>query len=196
MNNVLSKAWPTSSVRILNRTKTIITLAATLFIIHYSLFPALASAVCPICTIAVVGGLGLSRYLGIDDSITGIWIGGLMISLSFWLTEWLYKRYKKMEKYNKNVVIITSILFWYGFTFIPLEWTNILGHPFNTILGVDKLIFGSIVGSTVFLFSILADKKVRQMKGKQLFVYQKVVFPMLGLTFVSLLVYFWGGLLY
>ena len=107
----------------------------------------------------------------------------------------LYSVYNLSEN-HKVLLFIISILFWYGFTFIPLKYTNILGHPFNTILGIDKLIFGSIVGSTVFLFSILADKKVRQMKGKQLFIYQKVVFPMLGLTFVSLLVYFWGGLLY
>ena len=168
----------------------------SLFVIHYSLFPARAAAVCPVCTVAVIGGLGLSRYLGIDDSITGIWIGGLMISLSFWLVEWAYKKFPKIEKFNKNVAIVISILFWYAFTFVPLKYTNIMGHPLNKILGMDKLIFGSFVGSVVFLIAIWADKKVRKMKGKQLFVYQKVVFPVATLIVTSLIMYFWGGYLY
>ncbi len=35
-----------------------------------------AQAICPICTIAVGAGVGFSRYLGIDDTIAGLWIGG------------------------------------------------------------------------------------------------------------------------
>jgi hypothetical protein len=34
--------------------------------------------VCPVCTIAVAGGVGLCRYLGIDDLISGSWIGALL----------------------------------------------------------------------------------------------------------------------
>ena len=34
-----------------------------------------AKAICPVCTVAVGAGIGLSRWLGIDDSITGLWIG-------------------------------------------------------------------------------------------------------------------------
>jgi hypothetical protein len=39
--------------------------------------------VCPVCTIAVAGGVGLCRYLGIDDLISGAWIGALLFSLFF-----------------------------------------------------------------------------------------------------------------
>ena len=34
-----------------------------------------AQAVCPVCIVAVGAGLGLSEYLGIDDTIAGVWIG-------------------------------------------------------------------------------------------------------------------------
>ena len=36
-----------------------------------------AHAVCPVCTVAVGAGLGLAEWLGIDDSISGLWIGAL-----------------------------------------------------------------------------------------------------------------------
>ncbi|MCX6758247.1 MAG: hypothetical protein NTX14_00895, partial [Candidatus Nealsonbacteria bacterium] len=48
-----------------------------------------ALAVCPICTVAVGAGLGLSRWFGIDDSISGLWIGGLIVSFILWTIDWL-----------------------------------------------------------------------------------------------------------
>jgi len=32
-------------------------------------------AVCPVCTVAAGAGVGLSRWLGIDDIIIGLWVG-------------------------------------------------------------------------------------------------------------------------
>src|SRR3990172_4136169 len=51
-----------------------------------------ALAVCPVCTVAVGAGLGISRALGIDDTVTSVWIGGLILSMSFWLIDWLKKK--------------------------------------------------------------------------------------------------------
>ncbi len=31
---------------------------------------------CPVCSISIGVGVGLCRYLGIDDLISGVWIGG------------------------------------------------------------------------------------------------------------------------
>jgi hypothetical protein len=30
--------------------------------------------ICDLCTIGVVAGLAVSRYLGVDDSVIGVWI--------------------------------------------------------------------------------------------------------------------------
>ena len=87
-------------------------------------------------------------------------------------------------------------LFWYGLTLVPLQLTGIMGHPFNTILGIDKILFGTAVGSVFFLLGIWADKKVREKRGKQLFLYQKVVFPVVALAIISLVIYYFGGYLY
>ena len=48
-----------------------------------------ANAVCPVCTVAVGAGLEGARLLGVDDVITGIWAGGLTLSLFFWTAGWL-----------------------------------------------------------------------------------------------------------
>ncbi len=51
-----------------------------------------AQAVCPVCIVAVGAGLGLSEYLGIDDSIAGVWIGGMLIALSTWTISYCDKK--------------------------------------------------------------------------------------------------------
>jgi len=140
-----------------------------------------AHAVCPVCTIAVGAGLGLSRFLGIDDSVSGVWVGGLILSTSFWLSSWLRK---------KNIsfwaIEIISVALMYAFVLIPLWVRGVLGHPFNTILGIDKFIFGVIVGSITFLAGMISDRRVRKLKGAQLFSFQRVIFPVGALIIASL----------
>lgn len=159
-------------------------------------FPKTALAVCPVCTIAVGAGLGVSRWLGIDDSVSGIWVGGLIISLSFWLSDWLKKKnVKYLAKLKERVLVTSSIVVWSLLTYLPLWKTGIIGHPYNTIFGMDKLIFGSIIGAGAFFLGVFADKKVREKKGKQLFNFQRVVLPVTALIIASLVVYFYGGYL-
>ena len=51
--------------------------------------PSQTLAFCPVCTIAIGAGIGLSRWIGVDDGITGLWVGGLIISLIIWFLSWL-----------------------------------------------------------------------------------------------------------
>ena len=141
--------------------------------------------VCPICTIAVAGGVGLCRYLGIDDLISGAWIGALLFSLFLWTIEWLNKKKIKFL-FRKPLVFI----FWYGLTIFPLMKIGIIGHPQNKFLGIDKLIFGIFSGTVVFLLSILFENYLRKKnQDKAYFKFQKVLIPILFLTILSLI--FW-----
>jgi len=151
---------------------------------YYLLLPTKASAVCPVCTVAVGAGLGLSRFIGIDDAVTGVWVGGMLVSLSFWSASYLEKKQIKLPQKS-----LFSFIIWSFITLLPLNISGIIGHPFNTFLGIDKLLFGSMVGTISFITAIFADKKVREKKGKQLFDFQKVVFPLLSLVIVSIIMF-------
>jgi len=142
-------------------------------------------AVCPVCTIAVAGGVGLCRYLGIDDLISGVWIGALLFSLFLWSIDWLNK--KKIKFLFRKPLIFA---FWYGLVIFPLMKIGIIGHPQNTFLGVDKLIFGIFSGTIVFLISILFENHLKKKnQGKAYFKFQKVVIPISFLLVLSLI--FW-----
>jgi len=157
----------------------------SLYTLPSILFPSVAYAVCPVCTVAVVAGLGLSRWLGVDDTVSGVWIGGIILSSSFWFASWLKK---KNITFPYLTVISAAII--YAIVLLPFQFAKIIGHPFNTLWGVDKLILGTLIGSIVFLAAVFADRKVREIKGKQLFNFQRVVFPVGALAIMSLVFYF------
>ncbi len=147
--------------------------------------PGSVNAVCPVCTVAIGAGLGLSRYLGVDDLISGIWVGGLILSFSLWLINWLVKKQIKFWGMSWLAVILM-----YALTLLPLWWGDILGHPFNKIWGIDRLLAGVIAGSVIFMLAVWVDKMVRKTYDRQLFIYQKVVFPVAGLILMSIFAYF------
>lgn len=158
----------------------------TVFSLINLMLPVKALAVCPVCTIAVGAGLGLSRWLGIDDTVSGLWVGGLLLSSSFWLVDWLVRKGVTINRTILNVVVIALF---YLLTLVPLWETKIIGHPFNTIFGFDKLLIGTAVGSILFLIALGADKVARKIHGSQFFIYQKVVFPVSILIVASVIIY-------
>src|SRR3989344_8410054 len=85
-----------------------------LFLISYFLYPDSVYAVCPVCTVAVGAGLGLSRALGIDDAVTSVWIGGLILSMSYWAIDWLGKKNLSLtKKLGPKKLEITTIILMY-----------------------------------------------------------------------------------
>ena len=159
----------------------------SIFVVSF-IFAKKVLAVCPLCTIAVGTGVGFSRWLGIDDTITGLWIGGLVVSMITWTENWLEK--KKIRFRGR---ILVNILTYYALIIIPLYYSDIIGNPLNTLCacGLDKLLFGIIAGSLSFWFGTswyfyLKEKN----NGHAYFPFQKVVMPIVPLIILSIIYYF------
>ena len=155
------------------------------------LFTQQALAVCPVCTVVVGAGVGFSRWLGIDDVIIGLWIGGLIVSLIIWTESWFDR---KNIKFKARAII--TILIYYLLIIIPLFFTGILGNPKNSILCfcnfyLDKLLLGIIVGSFAFWFSASWYVYLKEKNnGRSYFSFQKVVMPILLLIILSIIFYY------
>ena len=133
-------------------------------------FAGFTNAVCPVCVVAVGAGVGLCRWLGIDDIISGIWMGGLTASLIMFTYFWLVKK-GWVFRFSKTIVS----LIYYLLIFAPLYFYNIVGHPLNKLWGVDKLLLGIILGTVAFLLSYWIDVFLRKKNGGNIyFYYQKV----------------------
>lgn len=146
-----------------------------------------ALAVCPVCTLAVAAGVGLSRWLGIDDTITGLWIGGLIVSMITWTLSWLDK--KQIRFIGRS--IITAIGY-YALVVVPLYFMGVIGNPANAIYlsWLDKLLLGIIVGSAGFWAGASWYYYLKKNNSHAYFPFQKVVMPIAPLIILSVLFYF------
>ena len=133
-----------------------------------------AMAVCPVCTVAVGAGLEGMRLLGVDDVITGIWAGGLTLSLFFWTAGWLKKHNVKSVFWQ----IIVPFVFYYGL--LALVYA-LPGVEFGaaTLWGIDKFLLGIIVGTIAFYMGARWYIKIKRDNGGHAkFAFQKVVVPL------------------
>lgn len=148
-----------------------------------------AKAVCPVCVVAVGAGLGLSQYLGIDDSISGVWIGGLTAAVAAWTINWFNK--KKWDFGNKTGRDIITVIAYYLMVFWPLLNQNLIGHPANKLFGIDKLALGAALGSLAFTgASLWYENLKKKNNGHAYFPFQKVAMPFGSLAILSIIFYF------
>jgi len=145
-----------------------------------------AQAVCPVCVVAVSACVGLSQYLGIDDTISGVWIGGLLVSMIIWTIDWLKR--KNIKFYFRKILVIGLF---YVFTIGPLYKSEMIGHPANKLWIMDKLLLGIILGSIFFLGAVFLNSHLKKKNsGKVFFPFQKVVVPIVTLGILSGVFYF------
>lgn len=145
-----------------------------------------AYAMCPVCTAAVAAGVGLSRYLGVDDTVTGVWIGALIVSSAMWTVNWLAKK-----KITFPLSYLITTLAYFLLIMGPLFWKDIVGHPLNKVMGIDKLLFGSLLGVLVFVASVFFHNFLKKRNnGKSYFDFQRVVLPVSSLIIASAIMYF------
>lgn len=145
-----------------------------------------AYAVCPVCTVAVGAGLGLAEWLGIDDSISGLWIGALIVSMSLWTINWLNK--KEIRFPGRKILIFLA---YYSMVILPLWLKGKIGHPLNRLCGIDKLLFGIILGSVLFAVAVIFHNYVRKRNNNiSYFKGQKIAFALAPLILASIVLFY------
>lgn len=151
-----------------------------------TILPVKALAVCPVCAIGVAAGLGLAEVLGIDDTITGLWIGALIVAFIYLTVNWLVK---KKWKFKGDTLTVTIL--YYASIIIPLYYIGDIGHANHKLWGIDKLLLGMGLGSISFWgFALWYQTIKRKNNGRALFPFQKVIMPISPLAILSIVFYF------
>jgi len=143
---------------------------------------------CPLCTAGTIIGVGVTRSLGWDDSIIGIFVGAMIVSSALWFNNILKKRNIGGNTFLRigSITIATFVLAVLSFYF-----AGIFG-PANTyrIFGMEKIIFGTISGAIVsFAAFFISNELKRKNEGKVLFNYQTMVLTFGALALNALI--FW-----
>src|SRR3989338_6085162 len=141
---------------------------------------------CPLCTAATIVAVGVTRSLGWDDSIVGVFVGAMIVSSALWLNNILKKRNVGGNAFLRisSITIATFVL-----TVLSFYFAGLFG-PANTyrIFGMEKIIFGTISGTIVSFATFFASNEIkRRNKGKVLFNYQTMVLTLGTLILNALL---------
>ena len=155
------------------------------------------SAHCPLCTTGAVIGVGITRSLGVDDSIVGLFVGAVIISTVLWFNKWLFKKNIKIPFQETLLVIISFLSFAIPFYVAGIitnfdmvksmpEVHSMLGLG---IFGIDKLLFGMIVSSIFVWGAFKFSDYIKRKRGKVLYPFQGLSFMFIILAVLSLI--FW-----
>ncbi len=157
-----------------------------IFIIPLLLVATKSFAVCPLCVVALAGGIELAKILKINDIITGAWIGGLIVALIYWTIDVLNK--KNINFKAKNLI---TIIFWYILVFASLNWIGIYSKQFLNIPYLNQINLGILIGSFGFWFAAELHNYLKEKNnGKSYFPFQKVILPVGFILILSLIFYF------
>ena len=143
------------------------------------------SAHCPLCTGAVVAGAIGAKYLGLDITILGIFVGAFAVSLGLWIS----RKIKNYFKYQSTLILTSSFFLTIApsLAFIKdMTYISLLSKVFF----VNKLLIGSIIGALVTLLAYKIHNHIKLKHGKVLFPYQGIVLTVLLLILSSIPVYF------
>jgi hypothetical protein len=141
-----------------------------------------AYAHCPLCVAGAGAGLSLSRVLGIDDSITGVWLAAFLGAMSFWVNNSVKKTYIPMQKLAIYLAIfVATIISFYRF--------GLINEHNGLIFNLPKLTFGMITGGVLLYIVDKANILIKEKNGKVLFPYQSIVFMLGSMAILSIGIY-------
>jgi hypothetical protein len=143
-------------------------------------------AQCPVCIVTVGGGMLIAKKLGIDDFLVSIWISALNTAISFWLASKLQNDKLKFKKILGNPWLLSLIML--GLTLFYFQFTGQIGHITNRLLGLDKIVFGQVVGMlAMFIGNFIYGFTKYKNNNRALFPYSKVVFPIGTVLIITLI---------
>ncbi len=145
-----------------------------------------ASAMCPLCTAGAAIGLGIARYYGVDDTIVGIWLGALAVSTALWINRIVKKRVKVSTGLQALViaaVIVSTVLPFYFAGFF-----NGMPTMANTILGVNRLVFGVVLGGAISFIGAPVSNHIKRRRNAAV-PYQSILLTLGLLVAASLLLW-------
>lgn len=137
--------------------------------------PKVALAHCPLCVAGAAAGITVTRWVGVDDSITGVWIAAFLGAMSFWTDSYIRRKIKSPLVKPAVYILFFALTIWSFYKFqLVIRMVQ--------IFGLDKLTFGMVTGGIIFYL-------VDQIKLKHYFNYQRIVISLGSMTLLSLAVY-------
>jgi hypothetical protein len=149
------------------------------------LSPLKAFAFCPLCVAATGILTGFFRWLGVDDTIIGLWLGGFITSSSILLSGYIARKQWKIKPSKITIALISYLA-----TFFILYLDGILVTPYNILFGIPKIIMGLVAGTTIITITPYLNTLLKKANNERNFLsHQKMLVSIVSLLLLSLMIY-------
>jgi len=141
---------------------------------------AFANPACAVCTVAMGGFLWISRNLGISDVATGVWIGALILMTYYFVIKFVEAKKWTFRFYKLFWGLVTLTIVPTMYYFVP--------YGVKTYFGIDSFLISMFIGAFTFWLSQVIYQILKEKNGGHAhFPFEKVVFAILSLLFVSIM---------
>lgn len=155
--------------------------------VFFALLPrvAYANPACAVCTVAVAASLEAARYLGVDDSVVGVWSGAFLALMGYWLILWFEK--KGWRFWLRDYFLMAVSLSMIGFVY----YKELVYSPEPILIFyMDPFLFSVLLGAAVLVMSNRFYQWMKKKNGGHAhFPFEKVAVPVLSLLFLSIYFY-------
>lgn len=161
------------------------------FFLSIAAFPRIASAHCPLCSVATGMAVATTRVYGIDDMIIGLFIGSFVVSTALWANNISLRRNRGKEymPYQSLSLVLASLLA----TLATLYLSGLLGDMRYQVFGVDRIFVGTLAGTAISTASFELHRKLRWHNSNRNYIpMQGVILPLLSVVIASLGFYAMG----
>ena len=155
-----------------------------IFLISLTVYVAPAFAHCPLCAAATGAMVSTARVMGVDDSITGLFIGAFIISMALWADKLIVKKFGRKIPLQSYVISVASLVI----MLVSFYISGILGGMPEALnlFGMERLFFGILLGSIASLAAFEFHGLLRKENGgKNHIPYQGVMLPVIVLVIIS-----------
>lgn len=153
-----------------------------------ALFPKLASAHCPLCTVGAGALAVAAASVGVSTATVGVFIGAFALALGLWLARIIKKKYFPHQDAVVAVAVFLS-------TIIPIMplireyrplYVSLMGEygsPLHNTYTINLYILGAAVGAVLLFLSPYISKVITEKREGKTLPYQG-----LSITFILLIV--------
>lgn len=145
---------------------------------------------CPLCTVGAAVAAGGAAWLGINNTVIGLFIGAFAVSMGWWVSNLIKKDY---IPYQKLILILVSFIT----TVLPISKLIPSIYPFyislmgdygsmlNRTYIINPFIIASIFGGLIVLITPTISKKITVLRRGKTYPFQGIILTFLILTILG-----------
>lgn len=148
---------------------------------------------CPLCTIGAAAAAGGAAYLGVSQIVIGLFIGGFAVSIGWWISRLIKKKYIPFQK-------TLIILFSFATTILPLLMILNETRPFYISLAgdygsflnrtylINMFLVGSIIGGIIVSITPWMSNQLTKLRHGKMIPFQGVILTLLLLLIIGVII--------